>query len=792
MFIKSYYYDELVDKYRDIDFSMGITLNSNLRFFSIRPLTEASDIDTYIEDYAPFFEMDTLVEINGSKQYVKTMASTLDNFIKVTNPIHYTNATLEDDEVIITRSLSDSYQLEAGDYLTLFLGDLTKEYNIVDIVDDGGLFQGETIYLNKEGSLSFFLSALNPSLGSLNPILLTNFYNQVYFEVKSGTQTEQAMQNISSITQFSGLNFQQSIDEDALNQLVRRTSSFFNFIVVIVVLVILLVMQTTFLLYFQEKKKGFAIVKLLGGSHWFSYGVVLIEILFFFTLSLILSVFISNAVMQNGLRYVGSSASYQLELSSILWSALIASVIYILTSFYYFTVFNKESSIQQTMSQGIEKEIKFIPQLIIFITFLFIYFIPKLSVTNPLFGECEAIIQSLSIIAILFSLAFLLIYLFSKIKYIKKKPLIFALQFKILSAKKSFYQYIAVMLVCFVSIFLLVLSNDHMNKRISNYENEFKVDFILTNFISRYDETFNQIEMLDNVDDVAKVGYLKSINFVDFEQNISSVISIDSQDLSDYFNFDLSSESLENLSNTQKLVILLPERFQMLYAMQIGEIIHLNISPLHPHESFEIGGFFKKEIGDMALVNLHLFPIYDDVSQNAIFVNASANKETLKNELINLYSKNMVYILDFQLVVDSKISELQTVTDYMIIILSTIIGCFILSIFNHSILLLEQMKDSYARLYVLGFSKRKMLAMLTKESALLFFILMITSIFSFILLSGVLSQLILISGEYENIQLSLKSVLLGSFIILLVFIATKIIYLWGVLRIKPSDVVKTY
>ncbi len=230
----------------------------------------------------------------------------------------------------------------------------------------------------------------------------------------------------------------------------------------------------------------------------------------------------------------------------------------------------------------------------------------------------------------------------------------------------------------------------------------------------------------------------------------------------------------------------------MLYDMHVGDEIHLNISPPHPYEAFEIGGFFKKEIGDLAIVNLHLFPIYDDVSQNAIFINSSANKETLKNELINLYSKNMVYILDFQQVVDSKVSEMRTITEYMTIILSTIIGCFILSIFNHSILLLGQMKDSYARLYVLGFSKQKMLAMLTKESALLFFILIIASIFSFILLSSVLSSLILISGEYENIQLSMKSLLVGSLIIFIVFIITKVVYIWGVMKIKPSDVVKTY
>ncbi|PKK96647.1 MAG: hypothetical protein CVV58_05300 [Tenericutes bacterium HGW-Tenericutes-3] len=600
------------------------------------------------------------------------------------------------------------------------------------------------------------------------------------------------MDFVSSIPQFSTLKVQLAIDTDAVDQLIRRNVAFFDLIIVLVFLVILLVMQTTFMLYFNEKKKGFAVVSLLGGTNRFAYGVVLIEIFIFFTISLISSVFIANAVMQNGLTYVGSSATYALEFKTILQTIIITSLIYIATSFYYFNSVKKESSIQQSINVGIEKEIHLKPQIIIVSLSILIYFVLKLNIAFDLMGNYRSIIQSIASVAILFSLTFLLIYLFAKSWYKNKKPQAFALHLKILISKKSFYQYLSVILVCFMSIFLLVLSNDHMDKRINNYKNEFSVDFVLSNFVSRYDQTYTEIQGFDQVSQVSKVGYFQDIEFVTFDQNLKSLISMDALKIDDFFNFDIDQDSLVSLQSTEQLSILLPERFTQLYQMEPGDHIRLVINPEHPDVSFVIGGFYQKEIGDMAFTNLHLFPEFDSISQNSLFVNATADKETLKNELINLYSKNMVYILDYQDIVDAKEKEMRTTTDYLTIILSTIIGCFVLSIFNHSILLLGQMKDTYARLFVLGFSKKRMIVVLIKEAMLVFSILLFSSMLSFILLSSQLTPLILISGEYEHMQLSIKSLSIGTLIIFVVFIITKIAYFHGVLKIRPSDVVKYY
>ncbi len=791
-YVVSYYYGAAENTYREIDFSMGTSLNSNLRFFSIRPIVEDQNMANYVDDAIPFFEMDTLASINGEKLYVKTMASYLDQFKKVSNTVHIISDNLSDHDVIITKSMADQYDLSVGENLSLYLGTMTKAFTVVDIVDDGGLFQDDTIYINKDGSLSFFLTALNPALAAINPILLHNMYNQVYFEVKDGVSFEDAMNYVSSIPEFSSLNFHISIDTNALDQYVRRTVSFFDLIIIITFFVVLLVMQTTFMLYFQEKKKSFAVVELLGGKRRFSFGIIFIEISFFFVLSLISSVFIGNAIIRNGLKYVGSPSTYQLEFSTILWSALIMVFLYVFTSLYYFISTSRTSSIKQTLSMGVEKKIKLLPMVLLILSSFALYMLGYLHFSSDWINQYKPILQTISIFVLLFSTAFFLIALSSKGQSIRKKPMIFALQFKILLAKRAFYQYLSVMLVCFLSILLLTLANAHMATRMNTYSSEFKIDFVLTNFISRYDDTYQEISINPDVSSVDEVGYLQNVGFTDFAQNLNSLIAIDPNQIETYFNLDISETALANLSRVDRHIILLPERFQMLYHMQVGDFVHLNISPLHNNESFEIGGFFEKQVGDLAFVNLQAFSIYDDISHNALFVNAQSDPYVLKTQLINDYSKYMVYVIDFEQVVTDKMSEMRMTTNYLTLILSAIIGCFILSVFNHSFLLLGQMKESYARLYVLGFSKKRMLKVLVKESIILFVLMTIASVISFVFLSKIITPLILLSGEYENVNLTLPVLLKGELIILFVYILTKIIYFFGVWRIHPSEVVKTY
>ena len=152
----------------------------------------------------------------------------------------------------------------------------------------------------------------------------------------------------------------------------------------------------------------------------------------------------------------------------------------------------------------------------------------------------------------------------------------------------------------------------------------------------------------------------------------------------------------------------------------------------------------------------------------------------------------MVYIYDFQKDLTKLTGDMLRATQYLTFIISIIILCFVLAIVNHSSLLLGQMKDNYSRLFVLGYSHQKMRKILIVESLVIFIIILTSSLLSYILIANQFNRFILIFGEYENIQLTNHSLYLGVLFVFIVYVLIKIIYVFQVERIHPSEVLKLY
>lgn len=784
-FTKSYFYENLENRYRDIDFSMSTSINTNTRFFSIRPLIDFPELEHIIEDYAFLLETNALIEIDGNKNYVLLMSSSLADFKKISNPFLYPNAELGANEVVVTASLAKKNNLEVADTLTIFVKNTTKHLQIVRIVEDGGLFADETIYLNKEFALSFFFP-------ELPTFILQYLGNKIYFNVKDDISIDYAMTTISSIDEFSNLEFEKSIDEVVVNQLINRNVAVFNLIIILVLIATLLVMQTTFLMYFRDKKKTFAMMSVLGGRKKFSYGLVIVELFVFFIISFTLSIHVVNLVFSAGLASISSSAIYTISLLNIFYASLIALSICLVTSFYYFYTFNKTSSIEQSKDAGIEKRIRILPISVFLVISLLAILIFKFDFVNLTSWNFAPIAQSIIIFTLFFCLVFFLIYMVTRILGAFKKTKSFFLYLKILLSKSSFYQFITVFILCSMSIFLLVLLDEHMDHRNKVIANELKVDFALTSFTSHYSEIYDELSTLDAVKSATKVGLFKNISFSNLSQNLETVVSLDPIDIQTYFLLPIDTNSLDALSRTDRPIILLPLRYQYLFDMKVGDIIHLNITPEQSNIDFEIGGFFEKEFSNLAFINLHNIDDYVSIGYNSIFIIASADPSLLKNHLLSQYSNNLVYVIDFQEITSSIINSSENAKDYMLIILTSIIMCFVLAIFNHSLLLLGQMKPTYARLFVLGYSKQKMIFTLAIQSIILLFIILFSSAVAFVLFSNQLTPLLVLLGEYENIIFLDSSLVIGIVIVSSVFALTQTTYILGVLLIKPAEIVKTF
>ncbi|MFP4187476.1 MAG: ABC transporter permease, partial [Acholeplasmataceae bacterium] len=444
-YFQDYYYGRLEQRYRDIDLVMRASPNSNTRFFSLRTLTDDAIAD-HITDYAPFFEVDTLVAIEDETElYVKAMASTSKELARITG---LDIPDIGPEETVLTESVARQYGVLVGDTIDMVIGEADQELEVVAIVSDQGLFAGDAIFIDREASLRLFLLAIDSPYADASWVLLENIYNTVYFSLTEDSDYEQARTELKDIEALSNLEFAETIDTRAVDQLVRRATSVFNVIFVIIVFSILFVLQTTFLLFFSDKRRAFGITAILGGRRPFSYSVALIEIATFYALSLLTSLWLSNRIIREGSDYVGTGLRYRIKDENILLSASIVLLLFLIVSYYYFRSFDRQSSVANTQNR--ERAKPLIPFLsLVFFASLSGYLFLSLSVGYRLLGSSRAILQILFVGIILFSLSRVLVEAFVSLY---RKPKTGTLYLKTLLAKKDFYRYLQVLVISILSV----------------------------------------------------------------------------------------------------------------------------------------------------------------------------------------------------------------------------------------------------------------------------------------------------------------------------------------------------
>ncbi|MCR3906153.1 MAG: hypothetical protein NUK62_03900 [Tenericutes bacterium] len=792
-FLYTYYYGELNDQYRDIDFSMKTNLNSNLRYFSITHLEQNLELDDYIETYYPFFEIETIVELDSlNKTYVKTMSSTIEHLIPVSNLNVDTFFTITDSQVVITKSFADKYSLNLNDTFVMFIGSAQRELSIVEIVVDGGLFQGDTVFINKSSSISLFLTAMNPSLGTLQPSLLVNIYNRVYFDASQNVTIEDAMNFIQTIPAYEVYDVEEVIQTSKIDATLRQNTVILELVLFIVIIAILLVMHTTFLLYYDEKKKSFAIIGLLGGKSKFSLSIVLIELFIFYVIAFIPSLYITNLVFIEGLKYLGSKSTYSISMQSIILTVCFSTVIYMVSTLYYLHKYNKTSNITQSKDFGVEKKypIKKLAYTLITVTLLYILlYIPYIDKT---IGNVSPVIKTLVSFIILFVMAFACVGFIIVLFKDNSKFTRFYLHLKTIVSKNAFFQYISVMMVCFISILMIIHANDYMKERIETFDQEYKIDFVLTNFISRYDSTYADVQTIDTVETVTKAGFYQQIDFGHEIDKIDTVISMNSDEIDTYFNLNINQNYMAKLSQSEELIILLPQKYHEIYMLNEDDVIYLTFNQSMENIPFVVGGFFEKQLSNQAFINMHLIEEYENITYNSLLINGVNNDSLLKTELINRYGQNMVYIVDFNEIISDRLFEMVQTTSYITYVLSAIVLCFILAIINHSFLLLSQMENTYAKLFVVGFSIKGIQKLIIKESIIIFTLLLGVSIIGYLLIASQLKELLIFLGEYENISIYISSIGIGSGVLLIIYFLIRLIYIHGINRINLSNTLKTY
>ena len=103
-------------------------------------------VNEYVDYYGSFFNMDSIIEINGTSEYVNIMSGTCEEL----NPFINTNFShIQNDEVLVNNELATKYGLNVGNTIKVLVGKELEEYKIVGIVEVYGMFSEKTIFLQK-------------------------------------------------------------------------------------------------------------------------------------------------------------------------------------------------------------------------------------------------------------------------------------------------------------------------------------------------------------------------------------------------------------------------------------------------------------------------------------------------------------------------------------------------------------------------------------------------------------------------------------------------------------------
>ncbi len=782
-FLTTYFLGELEDKYQDIDVSVRVGQTGNARFFTIRPFNESLDREDYVQESAAFFTMDVLVEHEMHYYYIKSMSSDLNQLAKVTMLPSGLNSLL-DQEVLITSSLSEKLNLHQGDTLTLALGELDQTYTIKDVMLDDGLFRGDMIFLNKSGSLSFFLTALDPTLAALPSFALTNLYNELYVNLKEDVSIQDFDDFMRDLNGYESLSIEKTINLQEIDEQISRSFSVFMVITIMVILAILLVLETSIKVYFNDTKKTRGLIHILGGRPSFSYRMVLYEFLLYIALSLLLGKFIAERIIRFGLYFVGGTGTFNFQ-SQTIYIVLAFTVIIFLFVSLKDDHQTKETSVIQSMREPIVKRTNtkvWIWMLLGVSTLMYIltFVLPGMSYIS-LYRLIYAVILLTCLPAIIYPIL---------IRY--QKDSIHKFHLSMLYQTKAFRHYLFVLLISGVSVLLLGLALGHMDQRYSIHREEFKIDYLMTNFVSRYDETLLEIQDMTGVKSADSMRIYENITLLESGDSILQTVSLDPDIIETYFNYEISEEAMLSLSNPMP-TILLPNRFKEVYDLNIGDSISVSLHPEAPEVTLVIGGFFEKYLSNLAFTNLGDFNDYKDLSiQTIVITKDESTSDTLYEDLIRTYSPRLIYVVDYQAQVEAHVGRMERSTNYMALIIVAIIICFVISMMNHSLLMFEQMKKNYARMQALGMNRKQLILTLIQSGLTHLVIVFVISCLAYTLIALNMTDLILVSREYEKIHLIISPYVLGFVLTVLITFMVQLVYIYRILKLNPAPTLRLY
>ena len=706
--------------------------------------------------------MDVLIEDETLPYYAKLFSAIPNEFELLVD----IDVLISSDETIITESYAKEHNLNIGDTINFYITDKSFEYSIGEIIEDKGLFTGNVFYLDKETLLEEVYG-----LGTLS-----NLGNTIYLNLFDNVDIDQFAVTLKS-DDFSAYNVFPTIDFDSIRNKAMDLTSMLLALSIIILVAVVMVLDSLFPIVNREVRQNLGITKTLGAKSNFIKQVNLIQWAIYTLISFILGIILALFIINYGLKVYGITGFVPIRFENILFSLIAVGAFIFIRAMIGFNRELKLSIADQSRNKKfIKYETKYIyiivALLALLIEIIFKFFNQKVH---------SLIIVVLSIYLALNIASILLVFL-SKIFQKGKRQSIFKIfQLKYLKINKHIHQSLRVIIISLLALVLIFSVRIFMSDQIDEFYNAMDFDMALVNIYDYDDSLLNQVDTYDVTTNDPAIFYRNVI--LDFNDTDSEPIiffvSMSQDSVNDYFNLDFGDVDIqEQYVSDDTPYIILPVNFKYIYNLNIGDVLTMDLNYNLLNVQVFVAGFVETNLDNIVYSNIIEVESYQETAKpNSIFIN-SDNEEELFKDLVRDFSPRLYYVLNPDIYFSNMVSSVESLTDYFSILTFFMIICFVIIIFNNTILVFYGLKNDLAKILVLGADGKEFLLNLFKEFLMIFSVIVVIGIGETLILSEHLKWVVLFTNFYKDISSTPLTIIYSCAIVNLVLLLSYLYYFY--------------
>lgn len=760
--------------YQNVDIEITFDSNSKGHVLRKEQLQVYSD---YYDYYGGFFWLNTVMKASSGESSIDVLAGTsedLNNFIG-TNLSH-----LQYNEVIITKSLSDELSLTTGQEIEIYVGSTLEKYRVKSIIEDAGIFSKKIILIQ---SNYLFKNHSQSLIGlELDNVEEVSIINKVYINLKDNVDKAQFI-NLLKSSKIGNLLVHEPTNVEQLQADIDLIIGVVYGGLAVVIASMLFVLVSIINLRLQKMKNEMGIIETIGEDKSYIFKVLLVETIIFAIIGVFVAYLMCDFIYQ--LEFLLFFRKFGMEYEFNIWYILLTLFLIVFIAVCCVVRCYRKVSKTNTIDLAKNKQFEHVSSfknVLITNVILLVIFILKI-----VFLEDILNVRAYALFTVILTMFFgiSLVSLFLKIisKVVKFGPVFNHSFLKNLSSNRTKHNSLKILLICLFGITMAFTLIYTLNTEIKKIENGFNIDTALINISGYHNSMVEDMRQLEGVNNVCPGIFYQNVTTADHEQAFKMIFSCEIESSSTFMEFDMPDNIKKEFMNPNKKYIVVMDNFLKVTDYKVGDTLSLQIG--EKVVNYEILSGVNICFQQFAYTNDYYNP---NTTPNALIIdNDYDNPEAMSefNYIVRTkYGTSMNYLLNCRETIEDLFTRFQLALIVAYIVLGIIIGCFLLTIVNNTVLIFKEIKYELALLQILGISPEYLNKMIIQEMFISFLVILIPYFYMVISLFNVFGGFSLLFGYFIELEFSWLLLTISFILGLGMFIISYIYYFIGIKNIN--------